>query len=97
MSGLLKIDESLSLQLGRGIRLKHDAERDAWILQAPERVVVLDEIAHAVISEIVDSDGVLGGVIDRLCQAFDAPRDEIAADVIEMLQGFVDKQLLRPK
>ena len=97
MSGPLKIDESVSLQLGRGIRLKHDAERDAWILQAPERVVVLDEIAHAVLAEIVDSDGGLGGVIDRLSQAFDAPRDEIAADVIEMLQGFVDKQLLRPK
>ena len=97
MSGPLKIDESLSLQLGRGIRLKHDAERDAWILQAPERVVVLDEIAHAVIDEIVASDGGLGGVIDRLSQAFDAPRDEIAADVIEMLQGFVDKQLLQKK
>lgn len=97
MNGPLKIDESVSLQLGRGIRLKHDAERDAWILQAPERVVVLDEIAHAVIGEIVDSDGSLGGVIDRLSQAFDAPRDEIAVDVIEMLQGFVDKQLLRTK
>lgn len=97
MNGPVKIDESLSLQLGRGIRLKHDTERDAWILQAPERVVVLDEIAHAVIGEIVDSDGSLGGVIDRLSQTFDAPRDEIAADVVEMLQGFVDKQLLRTK
>ena len=97
MNGPLKIDESLSLQLGRGIRLKHDAERDAWILQAPERVIVLDEIAHTVIDEIVGSDGGLRGVIDRLSQSFDAPRDEIATDVIEMLQGFVDKQLLRPK
>lgn len=97
MSGLLKIDESVSLQLGRGIRLKLDTERNAWTLLAPERVVVLDDIAHTVLREIVDSDGGLGGVIDRLSQAFDAPRDEIAADVIEMLQGFVDKQLLRPK
>ena len=97
MSGPFKIEETMRLQLGRGIRLKHDTGRGAWTLQAPERVVVLDEIAHAVISEIVDSDGGLGGVIDRLSQAFDAPRDEIAADVIEMLQGFVDKQLLRPK
>ena len=93
----LKIDETVSLRLGRGIRLKHDTGRGAWTLQAPERVVVLDEIAHAVISEIVDSDGGLGGVIDRLSQSFEAPRDEIAADVIEMLQGFVDKQLLQLK
>lgn len=93
----LKIDETVSLRLGRGTRLKHDTGRGAWTLQAPERVVVLDEIAHAVVSEIVDSDGGLGGVIDRLSQSFEAPRDEIAADVIEMLQSFVDKQLLRPK
>jgi len=97
VNGPLTIDENLSLQLGRGIRLKHDAERDAWILQAPERVIVLDEIAHAVIAEIVDSDGRLGGVVDRLSLAFDAPRDEIATDVIDLLQGFVDKQLLRSK
>ena len=36
----------------------------------------------------------LAGVIDRLSQLFNAPREEIATDVIEMLQPFVDKQLL---
>ena len=95
MSERQPIDESVSLELGRGIRLKHDSGRDAWTLMAPERVIVLDEIAHEVINEIVASDGALAGVIDRLAERFDAPRDEIAADVIEMLQPFVDKQLLR--
>ncbi len=64
---------------------------------APERVILLDEIAHQVIVEIVESDGLLAGVIDRLSQIFDAPREEIASDVIEMLQSFVDKQLLSRK
>ncbi len=96
MSAAVKLDESMTLALGRGIRLRHDDGRDAWTLMAPERVIVLDEIAYEVINEIVDSDGKLAGVIDRLSERFAAPRDEIAADVIEMLQSFVDKQLLRP-
>ncbi len=97
MSDAIKIDESTSLQLGRGVRLRHDRERDCWTLMAPERVIVLDEIAHQVIVDIVESDGLLAGVIDRLSQLFDAPRDEIANDVIDMLQPIVDKQLIRQK
>ncbi len=97
MSGPVIIDESLSLKLGRGIRLKHDSARDAWTLMAPEKVIFLDDIAYQVIHEIVESDGALSGVIDRLSAAFAAPREEIAVDVIEMLQGFVDKQLLLSK
>ncbi len=96
MSTAVKLDESMTLELGRGIRLRHDQGRDAWTLMAPERVIVLDEIAYEVINEIVESDGQLAGVIDRLSERFNAPRGEIAADVIEMLQSFVDKQLLRP-
>ncbi len=97
MIDVLKIDDSTSLQLGRGVRLRHDRERDSWTLMAPERVILLDEIAHQVIVEIVESDGLLAGVIDRLSQIFDAPREEIGNDVIEMLQPFVDKQLLSRK
>lgn len=96
MNAAIKLDETMTLELGRGIRLRHDKGRDAWTLMAPERVIVLDEIAYEVINEIVASDGGLAGVIDRLSERFDAPRGDIAADVIEMLQGFVDKQLLRP-
>jgi pyrroloquinoline quinone biosynthesis protein D len=97
MNAILKIDETTSLQLGRGVRLRHDRERNCWTLMAPERVIVLDEIAHQVIVDIVESDGLLAGVIDRLSQLFDAPRDEIANDVIDMLQPIVDKQFIRQK
>ncbi len=97
MNDALKIDDSTSLQLGRGVRLRHDRERDSWTLMAPERVILLDEIAHQVIVEIVESDGLLAGVIDRLSLIFDAPREEIGHDVIDMLQPFVDKQLLSRK
>ncbi len=97
MNTRLEVDETMSLEVGRGIRLKHDDRRNAWTLMAPERVILLDEIAHEVINELVNSDGGIAGVIDRLSERFAAPRDEIAADVIEMLQALVDKQWLRAK
>jgi len=97
MNNAMTLDESISLQLGRGVRLRQDRERNCWTLMAPERVIVLDEIAHQVIVEVVESDGLLAGVIDRLSQLFDAPREEIASDVVDMLQPFVDKQLLSRK
>ena len=97
MNTRLEVDETMSLEVGRGIRLKHDDRRNAWTLMAPERVILLDEIAHEVINELVNSDGGIAGVIDRLSERFAAPRDEIAADVIEMLQALVDKQFLREK
>jgi len=97
MSARIELDESMQLGLGPGIRLQHDKVRDAWTLMAPERVLVLDEIAREVVGQIVDSDGGLAGVIDRLAEKFDAPRDEIAGDVLQMLQPLIDKQLLRVK
>jgi len=97
MSTRTELDESMLLGLGPGIRLQHDKVRDAWTLMAPERVLVLDEIACEVVVQIVDSDGGLAGVIDRLAAKFDAPREEIAGDVLQMLQPLVDKQLLRVK
>jgi len=97
MSARIVIDESTRLGLGPGIRLQHDSLRDAWTLMAPERVLVLDEIAREIVAQIVDSDGGLAGVIDRLSEKFAAPRAEIAGDVIQMLQPLVDRQLLRVK
>jgi hypothetical protein len=45
-------------KLARGIRLQFDTARDQWILQAPERVLVLDEIA-------ADVDDLLAGLIEK--------------------------------
>ena len=33
--------------------------------------------------------------IDALAASFEAPRDEIAGDVVNLLQGFADKRLIR--
>ncbi len=94
MSGRLIVNEQQVLGLGRGVRMRFDSARDCWTLMAPERVVVLDEISYEVLHECIGSTGTIGQVINQLAEQFDAPRQEIAADVIELLQGFADKKML---
>jgi len=93
----LTVTESSKLTFERGVRLYFDAARSAWTLMAPEKVVVLDDIAHEVVSESLCSEVSMAQAIDALAQKFQAPREQIAGDVIEMLQGFADRRLVRPR
>ena len=49
MSAPVVIGESSAPRLARGMRLQFDKQRDQWIIQAPERVFVLDAIAHEIV------------------------------------------------
>jgi pyrroloquinoline quinone biosynthesis protein D len=97
LSERLTVSESSELAFERGVRLHFDETRSAWTLMAPEKVVVLDEIAHEVVSESLAGGVSVAQAIDALAQKFQAPRDEISGDVIEMLQGFADKRLVRAR
>jgi pyrroloquinoline quinone biosynthesis protein D len=67
-----------------GVRLHHDALRDRWVVMAPERMFVPDEIALEVL-RLVDGARDLDAIVDRLAEKFAAPREEIAGDVAAML------------
>jgi len=90
MSERLIITETVILRFPPGMRLKHDEARERWVVLAPERMFVLDEIG-AEILKCIDGQASLGSVINDLAKRFDAPRTAIAVDVIEMLQDFADK------
>ncbi len=75
-------------------RLRHDAARGVWAVQAPERTFMLDDTAHAILAHC-DGATTLDGIVDRLCEAFpDAPRATIATDVGAMLQDLADKGVI---
>ncbi|TXH38199.1 MAG: pyrroloquinoline quinone biosynthesis peptide chaperone PqqD [Rhodospirillaceae bacterium] len=80
-------------KLARGIRLQFDAARDQWILQAPERVLVLDEIAAEVLQRCT-GEADITAIIASLAAAFDAEPGEIAADVDELLTGLIEKRII---
>jgi pyrroloquinoline quinone biosynthesis protein D len=94
VSGAPGLDEDARPRLAPGVMLRHDPARDQWMLLGPERVVVLDETALEVVRACVGAATPVGEGIDRLAEAFDAPRDAIAADVLDLLsdlrlRGFV--------
>jgi len=77
--------------LAPDMRLRYDAVRGIWTVQAPERSFLLDEIARTILSRC-DGQASLDAVVTGLCAAFpEAPRDVIAADVTALLQDLADK------
>ncbi len=78
----------------RGFRLRHDAVRDAWMVLAPERLFVLEGPAVEIL-QLVDGKRTVPEIIDQLAAKFAAPRDQIAADVVAMLQDLTDKGAIR--
>jgi pyrroloquinoline quinone biosynthesis protein D len=80
--------------LGAHMRLRYDSARKTWSIQAPERAFLLDEIAHAIVSRC-DGGKTIAAIVDDLCSNhIDAPREQITADVLQLIQTFVDKGVI---
>ena len=79
-------------RLAPGVKLRHDAHRGP-MLMAPERFLSLDETALAIV-ELIDGQREATVIVQALAQTYDAPADEIAADVEALLtqlreQGYI--------
>ena len=76
------------------MRLRFDRTRETWAIQAPERVFLLDPVAHDIVSRC-DGAATITAIIDDLSRLFgEAQRDAIAADVTALIQDFADKGVL---
>ena len=93
MSGRATISPESVPVLARGVRLRFDKVRNVWTLLAPERVLMPDEIAVEILQRC-DGNATVAAIVDDLARTFAAPRDEIAADVEELLQDLCDKGLV---
>ena len=90
----LRIEGSAVLSFAPHVRFRFDERRKAWIVLAPERLLMPDEQAVAIL-HLIDGKRDVDAIIDELAGQFDAPRDVIAGDVLPMLQDLVDKKVLR--
>ncbi len=88
----LSVTEASRPVLPRHARLQFDKTRERWVILAPERVLVPDEIAVEVL-HLCDGRSVAKAV-DHLAAKYAASREDIAADVIAMLQDLADKGFL---
>jgi pyrroloquinoline quinone biosynthesis protein D len=85
--------ESAVPKFAAGVRLHYDKVRAAWILQAPERVIIPDETALEILRRC-NGRASLGAIIDDLAAAYDEKRDVIAADVCRMVDELAGKGIL---
>ena len=91
MTILLTLTEESIPKLPRHAKLRYDEARKKWIINAPERVFELDEIASEII-QLVNGESSISVIIDALCDKFEgAPREVISKDTLSMLQSLADK------
>ena len=88
-----EVTEDKIPSLPRGVKLRFDKARDAWVMLAPERVFMPDDIAVEILKRC-SGQTALSSIIDDLAQTFSAPRDQVAKDVIAMLQDLADKGMV---
>jgi pyrroloquinoline quinone biosynthesis protein D len=79
--------------LPRGVRLVHNEAQGGFVLLAPERVFKPDPIAVEILKRCT-GEATVAEIVDDLARAYQAPRERIAADVTQLLQGLADKKLL---
>jgi pyrroloquinoline quinone biosynthesis protein D len=79
--------------LARGVKLRFDKARDAWVLLAPEKVLMADQIAIEILKRC-DGKAKVSAIVDDLAASFGADRDQVASDVRVFLQDLADKGML---
>jgi pyrroloquinoline quinone biosynthesis protein D len=72
------------------MKLREDKARGQWVVLGPERMFVPDEIALEIL-RLLDGARSVDALADDLAARFAAPRDEILADVLAMLDDLAAK------
>ena len=93
MSTRIVIDASTVPALPKHARLRFDQARERWIVLAPERVLVPDEIALAIL-QACDGVATVETICATLSARYQAPVEEVRRDVIELLQDLADKGIV---
>jgi len=92
----MKVNAQTIPALPRGVRLRHDPARGGYVLLAPERVVKLDETAHAVVSQI-DGRRDFAAIAALLAKEYAADELTIVHDIIQLASGLHVRGLLELK
>lgn len=69
----------------RGVKFRFDQVRDSWVLLAPEKLFMPDEIAVEIL-KLIDGVRSIDAIVDELASRFDAQRELIATDVMATLE-----------
>ena len=95
MTAKAPVGEQAQPRLAPHVRLKFDERRDQWVVLAPERLLMPDEIAVEVLHRC-DGRTSIAAMAEAFAATFDAGREEITQDVLALVQELVDKGVLVP-
>lgn len=87
------LTENCCLKFARGHRLQHDKIRKLWLIQAPEKAFIVDEVAAAILG-LVDGQRSIKMIIDVLAGRYEADRDVMTRDVLVLLSDLKSKGVL---
>jgi pyrroloquinoline quinone biosynthesis protein D len=93
MSGRAEVKDDSVPALARGVRLRFDEARKAWVLLAPERVLMPDEIAVEILKRC-DGKAAVSAIVEDLAQTFAAEPAQVDGDVRGFLQDLADKGMV---
>jgi pyrroloquinoline quinone biosynthesis protein D len=79
--------------LARHAKLRFDKTRERWVILVPERVLVPDETAVAIL-KLCDGERSLAEVAASLAETYAADPEVILADCVALLQDLADKGYL---
>ncbi len=75
------------------VRLQYDPVRQAWALLSPEKVFWPDEISLDIL-RLCDGQQSVMQILETLASQYEAPPEEIAADLEGFLQEWSDRSLV---
>lgn len=93
MTAAEAITEESRPKLADFVRVQFDKARERWVLQGPERVLVLDETGKEILDRATGTVTV-GEIAARLAEEYDAPADVIQHDVLVVLRLLAEKNFL---
>ena len=76
------------------VMLRRDDARGRWVALAPERLIELDERSLDVL-RLCDGTRTVDQLAHELSEAYDAPQQVIAEDVMAFLQDWSDRLLVQ--
>lgn len=76
------------------VKLRFDPVREKHVVMGPEKLFWPDDISVAIL-KLCDGERSLGIIADRLAAEYEAPRDVIVQDILEFVQEWSDRLLLK--
>ena len=80
--------------LPRHVRLQFNSVRQAWAVLSPERVFWPDGVSLDILRHC-DGSRSITVIVETLAAEYDAPPGEVERDVLDFLQEWSDRQLVR--